>query len=227
MNEGPLYGKWPGEVASYDGPARTCRVRIPGVTDGSNVLPVAVFEYPIGDRSDNADSKSHTEIRVLAGDQVWIEFECGDPRFPIITGYRAKREGNPTNWRRWRHANIEITADNKMIFNATDVEWNISGDETKTVGGSATTDVAGAMDSTAGTSTHQAATHAITAQTAIVGNTAITGGLATDGSAGGLGVTMKGPITIEGGTVTHDGVNISKSHTHTEQGDGAEVSAPH
>lgn len=204
MSEGPLYGKWPGEVASYDGVARTCRVRIPGVTDGSNVLPVAVFEYPIGDRADDADSKSHTEIRILAGDNVWIEFECGDPRFPIVTGYRAKREGNPTNWRRWRHANIELTADNEMIINATKLTYNVSGDIITHVGGDATTDVAGAMDSTAGTSTHQAATHAITAQTSLIGGTSITGG-----------------------TITHEGVNIGATHVHLEQGDGADTAVPH
>ena len=35
MNELSIAGMLPGEVASYDPHARTCRVRIPGITDGS------------------------------------------------------------------------------------------------------------------------------------------------------------------------------------------------
>jgi hypothetical protein len=221
MTDGPLYGKWPGEVASYDGPSRTCRVRIPGVTDGSNVLPVAEIEYPIGDRSDDANSKNHTEIRIQVGDPVWLEFECGDPRFPIITGARSKREGNPTNWRRWRHPNIEITADNELIINASNVTWNVSGNVQENIGGNQTVGVGGAMKTTAATSTHSAATHALTAQTTIAG------ALTTAAGPGGAGASIQGPVNIIGGTVTHDGTNIGKTHVHTEQGDGNDTSAPH
>lgn len=101
---------WPGEVASYDAVRRTCRVRIPGITDGSDTLPEAVFINALGDRA------SDTEIRILAGDLVWLMFEGGDPRFPIIAGYRTPREGNPTQWRRWRHANIQLIAENTMLL---------------------------------------------------------------------------------------------------------------
>ncbi len=221
MNDGPLYGKWPGVIEAYDGPARMCRVSIEGVTNGSNALPNAVFEYPIGDRANDGNSKNHTEIRVQVGDAVWIEFECGDPRFPIITGMRLAREGNPTYWRRWRHANIEMTADGDMVFNATNLIMNISGNETRNIGGNSTTDVGGSMDSTAAASSHSAATHDLTAQTTIAG------ALTTDAGPGGSGATLKGPVEVIGGTVKHDGINIGKTHTHTEQGDGAEVSAPH
>lgn len=109
---------WPGIVASYDRVRRTARVRIPGLTDGSDVLPEAVFSNPLGDRADI------TEIRIDAGDAVWLMFEGGDPRFPIIMGYRTPREGNPIDWRRWRHANIELTADGELVLNATTVRIN-------------------------------------------------------------------------------------------------------
>lgn len=229
MSDGPLNGKWPGEVVSYDAAARTCRVSIEGLTDGSSVLPEAVFEYPIGDRADASSSKDHTEIRILPGDAVWLEFEKGDPRFPIITGYRLKRAANPTNWRRWRHANIEMTADGDMVLNATNLILNISGNVTELIGGNRatdiggneTTDVSGNMDSTAAASSHQAATHELTAQTQIAG--AIT----TTAGPGGAGAQMAGPIAFLGGSVTHDGVKIDKTHRHTEQGDGQEVSTPH
>lgn len=212
-------GLWPGVVESYDGDARTCRVSVPGITDGSATLLEAVFNNPLGDRGDDDDAKSHTEIHIKAKDPVWLMFECGDPRFPIIMGFRTKRAGNPTNWRRWRHANIELTADNKLIINASDVEWNVTGNVTEKIGG--------ALKTTAGTSTLDAASHDVTAQTSITGNTSITGGLSTQGGASGSGVTMKGPVAIEGGAVTHNGTNIGDTHSHTEQGDGQDVSPPH
>lgn len=210
MSMDSIPGLWPGEVDSYDGAARTCRVRIPGVTDGSNLLPVAVFSNPLGDRATDGDSKSRTEIRILPGDPVWLMFECGDPRFPIIMGYRTPREGNSTGWRRWRHTNIEMTADNELIFNASKVTWNVTGDVIEHIGGKMQTDVSGAMESTAATSKHSAATHQLTAQTQIAG--AIT----TASGPGGAGAQLQGPINITGGTVKHDGKNIGGTHTHNE-----------
>lgn len=205
---GPCAGKWPAFVASYDGPKRECRVRIPGITDGSNVMPLATIEYPIGDRPKADDSKDWTEIRILVGDAVWVEFECGDPRYPIITGFRVPREGNPVDWRRWRHANIEITADGEMVLNATNLTLNIGGNvvehiggnRTSDVGGSQQTDVAGDMGSTAANSSHQAGTHDLKADTNITGATSLTGN-----------------VTAGGGSFRHAGKNIGGTHTHNEK----------
>lgn len=100
-----LPGKWPGVIRSYDADRREVRVEIPGVTDGAEEWPLAEIEYPIGDKS------KHTEIRILEGDLVWLEFECGDPRYPIITGWRNPNTGNAVGFRRWHHENIESDAD--------------------------------------------------------------------------------------------------------------------
>lgn len=100
-----LAGKWPGIVREYDRERRELRVEIPGITDGAEEWPVAQIEYPIGDKS------PHTEIRILVGDKVWLEFECGDARYPVITGWRNPNEGNVVGYRRWHHDNIESDAD--------------------------------------------------------------------------------------------------------------------
>ncbi|WP_052700073.1 hypothetical protein [Methylocucumis oryzae] len=119
-------GRYPAVVKGYDGPTRQVRVSIPGITDGGDELPVAEIEYPIGD-------KKNTEIEILDGDTVWVAFIGGDQRYPIITGYRNPSAGNEVDWRRFHHANIELTADNVLKLNAATIELHgdvaISGGE--------------------------------------------------------------------------------------------------
>ena len=114
-------GRYPAIVDSYDAASRTCRVKIPGITDGGDVMPVAEIEYPIGDRSKGLHQ---TEIEILKGDCVWVSFIGGDPRYPIITGWRNPGAGNSVAWRRFHHANIEMTADGTFRINADKFELN-------------------------------------------------------------------------------------------------------
>lgn len=102
-------GKYPAIVREYLAESRTCRVEIPGITDGAEVLPIAEIEYPIGDKSKGGALA--TEIEILPGDTVWVEFIAGDPRYPLMTGWRNPGAGNSVDWRRWHHRNIEMLAD--------------------------------------------------------------------------------------------------------------------
>lgn len=101
-------GLIPGVVREYLADSRECRVEIPGMTDGATEMLLAQIMQSIGDVSEK------TEIEILPGDRVWIEFECGDQRFPIIVGYRAKNVGNRLQWRRWHHQNVEVLADDVL-----------------------------------------------------------------------------------------------------------------
>jgi hypothetical protein len=103
----------PGFVESVDRARRLVRVRIPGVTDGAETQPEAHLLYPLGDKSE------HTEIRLVAGDRVWLDFFNGDPRYPIILGYRPKETDNAAAWRRWHHDNVELQADEELRLLAT------------------------------------------------------------------------------------------------------------
>lgn len=122
-------GRYPAVVGGYDPDSRMCRISIPGLTDGSDTTLLAEIEYPIGDKSfmsgGEGKSDTGTEIRILAGDAVWVSFIGGDPRYPIITGYRNPSIGNSVEWRRFNHANIEITADGIMRLNADSIEINV------------------------------------------------------------------------------------------------------
>lgn len=112
MEYGIMPGRYPAIVKTYSQTKRTCRVEIPGLTDGGDVMPEAEIEYPIGDKS---KSGAHsTEIEIVPGDTVWVAFIGGDPRYPIITGWRNPQTGNSTDWRRWHHANMELLADTLM-----------------------------------------------------------------------------------------------------------------
>ena len=112
MDYGLMPGRYPAIVKSYNQARRTCRIEIPGLTDGGDVLPEAEIEYSIGDKS--RAGANETEIEITPGDTVWVAFIGGDPRYPIITGYRNPQSGNSADWRRWHHANIELIADAEM-----------------------------------------------------------------------------------------------------------------
>lgn len=101
---GRLAGKWPAIVKSYVADRRICEVSIPGITDGDDALE-AEIEYPIGDRPSGENA---TEVLITKGDKVWIEFIQGDPRYPLITGYRNPAKGNKKGTRRWQHDQIEL-----------------------------------------------------------------------------------------------------------------------
>ncbi|PSJ16073.1 hypothetical protein [Nitrosomonas supralitoralis] len=139
-NYGQMPGRYPAIVQSYDQDRRTCRIEIPGITDGADVFPEAEIEYPIGDKA--RSGSDGTEIEILPGDTIWIAFIGGDSRYPIITGYRNPQAGNSIDWRRFHHANIEFIADGMMRLNAETVEINaanviVNGD-TAVVGSSLT-----------------------------------------------------------------------------------------
>ena len=112
MEYGLMPGRYPAIVKTYNQARRTCRIEIPGLTDGGDVLPESEIEYPIGDKS--RAGTNTTEIEITPGDTVWVAFIGGDPRYPIITGYRNPQSGNSADWRRWHHANIELIADAEM-----------------------------------------------------------------------------------------------------------------
>lgn len=218
-------GKWPAWIDSYDGPSRMARVRIDGLTDGSTTLPNAVIAYAIGDRAIAPNSKDQTEILVLPGDPVWVEFERGDERFPIVTHYRLPRDGSPVDWLRRHQKNIEETADEDYILNAHNltikvsgkVKWEVGGDVEEVIGGKQKTSVTGAMESSAATSKHTAATHALNANTTIAGSISNIAG-----AGGGIGMTMNGgnytlnnmTVAYIGCTITSDGKVIDHRHTH-------------
>jgi hypothetical protein len=186
---GFMPGRYPAIVRAYDAAQRMCRVEIPGVTDGADVLPLAEIEYPIGDKSKAGPHA--TEIEIVAGDTVWIAFIGGDPRYPIITGWRNPQSGNDTEWRRWHHANVELLADTLMKA--------IAGSDMLLKSGTKITIEAPqviAICETAQVNASESAT-IDSPETTVTHN-----------------LTVGGNLAVNGGSVTHGGVNIGKTHVH-------------
>lgn len=198
MSLGIMPGRYPATVVSYSASSRTCRIEIPGLTDGGDVMPEAEIEYPIGDKSRSGNKT--TEIEINSGDSVWVSFIAGDPRYPIITGYRNPGAGNSDGWRRFHHENIELLAKTliKLIAGG---ELLIQSDTHVLVKApSATVDA----DDTE-------VTGSLTVNGVITGK----GGIAVSG---GSGARFSGDMRIEGsahatGDLTNDGAN-SPNHEH-------------
>lgn len=197
---GFIPGKLPAVVVSYDKSSRECRVHIPGLTEDAEMGLLAQIEYAIGDKSRAGEFS--TDIEIFPGDLVWVEFECGDARYPIITGYRNPQVGNGTDWRRWHQANIEMLA--RMVINLI-------------AGGVITikSDVLVKIDAPL---TH--VLHDLTVDGLITG----LGGMAISG---GAGASFNGRLAANGDTFTHNGVNVGSGHKHKENDGGGDTDTPH
>lgn len=200
-----MAGRYPAIVKTYNQARRTCRIEIPGLTDGADVLPEAEIEYPVGDKS--RAGANTTEIEFTAGDTVWISFIGGDPRYPIITGNRNPQSGNSVDWRRWHHKNMELLADVLMKL--------IAGGDVLIKSDTKITFQAPLILLDAAQSTS-------TAKHTVQGLLTWQAGVA--GAGGGAGNEISGGMTVSGGDVVVDGIG-TKSHHHTAQGSSSPTTA--
>lgn len=229
MNEGTMPGRYPAVVRTYNQARRTCRIEIPGLTDGAEVYPEAEIEYPIGDKS--RSGLYETELEILPGDTVWISFIGGDPRYPIITGYRNPQTGNSADWRRYHHKNAEVLTDDMMHFDS-GVSFHVDAgtDIAETAGESITVKAGQTINAEAGSSISLKAGSSITltvgGSTIVVSpsSVAITSvaialnGPITGGGPGGASATFNGDLKVKKGVtsdadVTAGGVSLMH-HTH-------------
>lgn len=101
---------------------------------------------------------------------------------------------------------------NALLKTVANVTAEVGGNLSATVSGTTSVDSSGVMELTAPTIT-------------LNGNIVLNGPLTQGMGGGGGGCTMLGPVVVTN-DVTAGGISLMR-HTHTEQGDGAEVSPPH
>ncbi|TQC96400.1 hypothetical protein FK216_11980 [Moraxellaceae bacterium AER2_44_116] len=191
-----MFGKYPAVVMSYDGGTRLAKVKLEPLDEGADTALDAELFYPLGD-------KSNTAIEILDNDPVWVEFEAGDPRYPIIVGYRNKREGNDDTTRRYHHhGNFELKADQEFLIEA---------------GQKITLKVAGSLLEMDGDMIKMT-TPLTTFETSLATFSQLVNVLAMLSANGGL--TGVGNTAFSGGTMTHNGKNFGDTHTHRYTDDG-------
>lgn len=231
---GYLYGTYPAIIRTYDQARRTCRIEIPGITSGGDVLPEAEILYPIGDKA--RQGQYETELEITGSETVWVQFIGGDPRYPIIIGNRNPQTGNSKDWRRYHHKNYECLTDQMLhLDSGVSIHADAGTDIKATAGSTINAEAGSAVVVKAGSSI----TLQVGGATMVINSSSITmtagtinlNGVVNAGGSGGGSATFSGPIkanqTITADAdVTAGGISLM-SHTHTEQGDGAETSEPH
>ena len=153
-----------------------------------------------------------------------IVFTIADRRYrlkPLKTGEVAifddlgqkvhlTRDGLEVYTPGWLHATVDK-----------DAEITVGGNVAERVGGDVSAIVSGNVTLNASTVTIDSASLHITGATTIDKSLTVLGGLAVSG---GTGASVTGSLTTTG-DVTAGGISLM-SHVHTEQGDGADTSAP-
>ena len=174
-------------------------------------------------------SEPHPEAEAFAlffdGDRSQgIVFTIADRRYrlkPLKTGEVAifddlgqkvhlTRDGLEVYTPGWLHATVDK-----------DAEITVGGNVAERVGGDVSAIVSGNVTLNASTVTIDSASLHITGATTIDKSLTVLGGLAVSG---GTGASVTGSLTTTG-DVTAGGISLM-SHVHTEQGDGADTSAP-
>lgn len=200
MEYGIMPGRYPAIVKTYSQVKRTCRVEIPGLTDGGDVMPEAEIEYPVGCKS--RSGQYETELEIFPGDTVWVSFVGADPRYPVITGYRNPQAGNSVDWRRFHHKNMELLADQLMNF--------IAGSDLLVKSGTHVTVQAPHV-------TIDSPQTDVTGKLTVQGMLTYAGGMSGSGGSGSA-ATITGNLTVDGsinatGSVI-DGSGNSNHHSH-------------
>lgn len=105
-----LFGLYGGKILSYDSTKKTAQVSVEPYTNGAENGITAKIAYPVG--FDDQD----TELSINGQPDVWIFFERGEFKNPVIAFFRTRQSSSVSDVFRLRHKQIELYAEN-IIFN--------------------------------------------------------------------------------------------------------------
>lgn len=194
----------PGVITEYLAEQRRVRVMIPPLTDGASKGLLADVLYSLGDK---AKDGAATEVRIKAGDKVWVDFIGGDPRYPIVVGYRPDVLNNSTAWRRWEHENLEWLADKVAnIIAGTNITARANQAITIDAGStvvvkapSVNVECTTATINASGSTSITSPSTTISGSLTVGGATTLSGGLSVSGGSSlGGGGTMTGNLRVNG-----------------------------
>jgi len=215
-------------IRGYNAQTRRVKVEILGLTEGAEEFPEAELEYPLG------DDTTETEIRLRP--LVWVDFINDDMRYPIVTGNRCKNAGNDTEWRRFKHENIQLEAFQDMVLTVgNNLEITVQGTTSINGTGDVTIESGATVLVKAGASTVSITDSGVTVESTTVDinatTTTVNGALVIQGLTsinGGMistGINSGGAANIFAQDIEVMGTSFI-DHEHLEQGDGNPTSPP-
>ena len=114
-----LYGFYPGKILSYNKLAKTVQVSIEPYTSGSENGITAKIAYPVG------FTDTDLELSIVNNPDVWVFFENGQFKNPVVSFFRTKQSGSVQDVLRLRQKTIELIADEiKFITKQTTTTGN-------------------------------------------------------------------------------------------------------
>lgn len=114
-----LFGFYPGKILSYSKSAKTVQVSIEPYTSGSENGITAKLAYPVG------FTDSDLELSIVNNPDVWVFFENGQFKNPVVSFFRTKQSGSTQDVLRLRQKTIELIADEiKFITGQTTTTGN-------------------------------------------------------------------------------------------------------
>lgn len=108
MSEERHFGFYPAKIMSYDREKRRCMVQIDPFTKGSENGIEAQLAYSI------ADDDYKTEVKLTAGQEVWVFFEAGLLSRPVVSYSRCHGVGAEVGTRRIEQDKIELIANESI-----------------------------------------------------------------------------------------------------------------
>ncbi|WP_434779865.1 hypothetical protein [Neisseria sp. Ec49-e6-T10] len=185
---------YPAVVKSIDRDKRKVKFEMEGFTSGAHELPEAELMYAFGDRPEN------TEVEIIVGDLVWVDFLYGDQNYPILVGRRNKASENIIKLRKWHHENIELNADQEVTIKGTKLILDFT-----------TIEVKGVSE--------------FKDEATFVSQANMNGGIANTGE-GSEGVEAKGGFNVKEGKLRHNGTDVGDTHKHYVNTVGANTGEP-
>lgn len=113
-----LNGFYPGKILSIADDKKTVQVSVEPYTSGLENGITAKLAYPVG------FNDKDTELQIIGQPDVWVFFERGQFKNPVVSFFRTHQTGSVTGVFRLRHKKLEFYADNiefyakKVLFDA-------------------------------------------------------------------------------------------------------------
>lgn len=122
-----FYGFFPAKILSIADNKKTVQVSVDPYTNGAENGITAKLAYPVG------FNDKDTELQIIGQPDVWVFFEGGQFKNPVVAFFRTHQTGSETGIFRLRHKKLEFYADSMGFYAKNilfDADTHTTGDAT-------------------------------------------------------------------------------------------------